>query len=130
MNLTDFLKAINQTKEAILDGDDMFTEKEYLPFVVNRCLSYFPDTIFQANEMNRRHGADNKLQFDYLLHGIRPRKRFSAWIKNEKPEDLDAVKQFFGYSNTRAKEVLSLLSESDIERIKHLLDTGGVRGRS
>lgn len=128
MNLTDILKAINLTKEPLLDDDtDPFIEREYPPFVVNRCLSYFPDTIFQANEMNRRHGAANKMQFDYHLHAIRKRKRFSRWVKPDLTDDLEAVKAFFGYSNAKAREALTLLSESDLERIKHLLDTGGKR---
>ncbi len=128
MNLTDWLKAINQTKQPLLDDpEDACAESEYLPFVVNRCLSYFPDTIFQANEMNGNHGLEHKLQFDYLLHSVKKRKRFSPWLKAEKPEDLDAVKKYYGYSNRRAVEALGLLTPEQIERIKHLLDTGGVR---
>lgn len=128
MNLTDILNAINLTKQPLLDDDtDPFIEKEYAPFVVNRCLSYFPDTIFQANEMNRRHGLDSKLQFDYFLNAVRKRKRFSRWVKNIQPDDLEAVKAFYNYSNVRAREALTLLSDSDLERIKHLLDTGGKR---
>ena len=127
-NLTDWLKAINQTKQQLLDDpEDSRDEAAYLPFVVNRCLSYFPDTIFQANQMNGHHGIDHKLQFDYLLNGVKKRKRFSPWLKPDKPEDLDAVKEFYGYSNRRAIEALVLLTPEQIERIKHLLDTGGVR---
>lgn len=130
MNLTDWLKAINQTKQPLLDDpEDARDEAAYLPFVVNRCLSYFPDTIFQANEMNGKHGLANKMQFDYLLYAVKKRKRFSPWLKAEKPDDLDAVKKFYGYSNRRAVEALVLLTPEQIERIKHLLDTGGVRRR-
>jgi hypothetical protein len=127
-NLTTWLKAINQTKQPLLDDpEDARDEAAYLPFVVNRCLSYFPDTIFQANEMNRRHGTDHKMQFDYLLQAVKKRKRFSPWLKAEKVEDIDTVKKFFRYSNRRALEALSLLTPEQIERIKYLLDTGGLR---
>ncbi len=128
MNLTDWLKAINQTKQPLLDDpEDARDEATYLAFVVNRCLSYFPDTIFQANEMNGKHGLPHKMQFDYLLNAVKKRKRFSPWLKVEKPEDLEAVKEYFNYSNRRAIEALVLLTPEQIERIKHLLDTGGIR---
>ena len=128
MNLTDWLKAINQTKQPLLDDpEDARDEAAYLAFVVNRCLSYFPDTIFQANEMNGKHGLPNKMQFDYLLNAVKKRKRFSPWLKVEKPEDLEAIKEYFNYSNRRAIEALVLLTPEQIERIKHLLDTGGIR---
>ncbi len=128
MNLTDWLKAINQNKQPLLDDpEDTRDEASYLPFVVNRCLSYFPDTIFQANEMNSKHGLPHKMQFDYLLNAVKKRKRFSPWLKAEKPEDLEAVKEYFCYSNRRAIEALVLLTPEQIERIKYLLDTGGIR---
>lgn len=130
MNLTDWLKAINQNKQPLLDNpEDARDEASYLPFVVNRCLSYFPDTIFQANEMNGSHIIDHKLQFDYLLNAVKRRKRFSPWLKPEKPDDLEAVKQYYSYSNRRAIEALVLLTPEQVERIKHLLDTGGTRKR-
>jgi len=129
-NLTDWLKAINQNKQPLLDNpEDARDEASYLPFVVNRCLSYFPDTIFQANEMNGSHIIDHKLQFDYLLNAVKRRKRFSPWLKPEKPDDLEAVKQYYSYSNRRAIEALVLLTPEQVERIKHLLDTGGTRKR-
>ncbi len=129
-NLTDRLKAINQNKQPLLDNpEDARDEASYLPFVVNRCLSYFPDTIFQANEMNGSHIIDHKLQFDYLLNAVKRRKRFSPWLKPEKPDDLEAVKQYYSYSNRRAIEALVLLTPEQVERIKHLLDTGGTRKR-
>lgn len=130
IELKDWLKAINKTKEPLLDDpEDGQSERSYLPFVINRCLSYFPDTIFQANEMNGHHGLDHKLQFDYLLHAVKKRTRFSPWLRAEKPDDLDAVKQFYGYSNRRAVEALTLLTPEQIESIKQMLDTGGVKRR-
>ena len=128
MNLTDWLKAINQNKQPLLDDpEDARDEASYLSFVVNRCLSYFPDTIFQANEMNGKHGLLHNMQFHYLLNAVKKRKRFSPCSKPEKPEDLEAVKEYFCYSNRRAIEALALLTPEQIERIKYLLDTGGIR---
>lgn len=121
MKLSDFLTAINHSKEPLFNTEDEQIEKEYAPFVVNRCLSYFPDTIFQVNEINRMPHLDSGLQFDYLRHSVRKRKRYSKWLKNEKIQELDLVKEFFDYSNQKAKEALSILSKKDIEEIRELL---------
>tara|TARA_Y100000004_G_scaffold195412_1_gene262341 strand:- start:2544 stop:2924 length:381 start_codon:yes stop_codon:yes gene_type:complete len=125
MKLTDYLNAINHTKKDLFDTDDEFVEKEYVPFVVNRCLSYFPDTIYAVNEMNMKPLVDKKMQFHFLSGIIRPRKRFSKWEKKKKYDDIEVVKKFFGYSNRRAEEALSFLSSEQIEEMKEEMDTGG-----
>ena len=94
MKLGDYLNAINYTKEPLLDTDDESVEKGYTPFVVNRCLSYFIDTVLYANEMNRRPETDKKMQFDYLQKSIRKNKRYSKWLKQESVENLDIIKQY------------------------------------
>ena len=94
--LGDFLKAVNQSKENVMDNDPL-TEREYPPFVVNRTLSYFVDTVMYANEVNRRAHTDHKLQFDYLLNTIRSKKRFSRWLKPEENKNIDAIKDYYGY---------------------------------
>ena len=39
--LKDYLKAINKTKEKLMDTDDKMWEKKYPPFIVNKgCLLY------------------------------------------------------------------------------------------
>ena len=91
MKLSEYLNAINHSKDDLLV--DEHAEKKYVPFVVNRCLSYFPDTIMQANEMNMLPNAEKKMQFDYLRHSVRKRKRFSKWLKNENDPRLDSVKR-------------------------------------
>ena len=121
----DFIKAINTSKNVMKDGDIM-TEKDYIPFLVNRGLSFFQDTIIQVNEMNRLHFLDNKLQFDYLLNNIRPRKRWSKWLKPDKIDNLELVKEYFGFSNEKAKEALEVLSNENIEDIKSKLAKGGM----
>ena len=120
MKLGDFLTAINYTKESLFDTEDEMVQKDYVPYIINRCLSYFPDTILHANEMNKFNHLEKRLQFDYLKHAIRKRKRYSKWLKDETSKDLDLIKRSFNYSNRKAKEALSILSEEDIENIKKM----------
>ena len=120
----DFIKAINESKDVM--KNDPFAEKDYIPFLVNRGLSFFQDTILQVNEMNRNHFLDNKLQFDYLINNIRPRKRWSKWLKPEKIDNLELVKLYFGFGNEKAKDALEVLTNEDIEEIKSKLAKGGV----
>ena len=117
MQLKDFLKSINDTKSNLMDSDEN-CEKLYTPFVVNRCLSYFPDTILHSNEMNIHSHVDHKLQYDYFLNSIRKRKRFSKWIKNEESDEIDLIKFHYGYSDTKAKEALSILGSDGVSDIK------------
>ena len=119
----DCLKAINETKENVLV--DELAEKEYSAFIVNRGLSFFMDTIFQVNEMNRNGHLDSRLQFDYLLNSIRQKKRYSKWLKTDKLHDLDVVKEYYGFSNEKAKDALSTLSEDQLAFIKDKLNQGG-----
>ena len=120
----DFIKAINDSKD-IMKGNT-FAEKDYIPFLVNRGLSFFQDTILQVNEMNRNHFLDNKLQFDYLINNIRPRKRWSKWLKPEKIDNLELVKLYFGFGNEKAKDALEVLTNENIEEINSKLARGGV----
>ena len=102
-------------------------EKAYNSFMVNRGLSYFQDTIIIANEMNRQHQIDNKLQYQFLINMIRKRKRFSKWAKAQKESDIDAVKEYYGYSNEKARQALTLLSPDQITIIKNKVSKGGRR---
>jgi hypothetical protein len=124
MNPFDFLNSINQTKISLID-EDPGCEREYNPFLANRGLSYFSDTIFLANEMNRLSGLGKKLQYDFLLVSVRARKRFSKWIKDESNDRIDALKTLYGYSHTKAKQAAELISDQDWNAIFARLDTGG-----
>jgi hypothetical protein len=119
--LSEFLNSINQTKENLLSKDPRL-EKEFVPFVINKCFSYFPDTIFYANRMNQVAFLDKKMQYDYYLHSISKRKRFSKWVKAEENKDLEIVKEIFGYSDQRAKEVIDLLP---MDKLRDLVQKGG-----
>jgi hypothetical protein len=122
----DYVNEILQTKKQLVV--DAQTEKAYEPFLVNKTLSYHKDCIMYANEMNRRHQLDKKLQNDYLIHTIRSRKRpFNKWVKAEKSEDLACVKTYFGYSDAKAREALRLLSDEQIQQLKEKTDIGGLR---
>jgi hypothetical protein len=125
-NVFDLVKVINDTKVDLM-AEDPSWESVYVPFVVNRQLSYFPDTVLYANEMNTLHHAENRLQFSYLLNSIRPKKRFSRWLKPEKSADLDAIKQYYGYGNQKAREALMLLTGEQLSFIHAKLDKGGAR---
>lgn len=117
----DFTNSINFTKRHLINEGEA-TEKEYLPFIVNTSLSYFPDTVEYANYMNLNSHLDNKLQFDFLINIVKPKKRFSKWTKKGENEDLDAVARYFGYNIRKAKEALRLLSQEQLNEIKKSLD--------
>ena len=123
-NPFDYVNAILQNKKQIIV--DELTEKDYVPFIVNRSLSYHSDCIMYANEVNRRHFLDKKLQNDFLLNTIRSRKRpFAKWVKSEKSEDIECVKLVYGLSDSKAIEALRLLSDEQIQLLKEKTDTGG-----
>lgn len=123
MNPFEYANAINYTKKNIMVDD--IAEKAYNSFMINRQLSYFPDTVLAANEMNRYHHLDNRLQFDFFINIIRKRKRFSKWYKPETISDLEVVKKYYGYSNEKAHQVLTLLSTEQINELKRKVMTGG-----
>ena len=119
----DFLNSINSTKKDLME--DELNEKKYIPFVVNRSLSYFNDTVLLANEMNRYHHLDEKLQYHFLLNITRKRKRFSKWVKPELENDVEVVKEYYGYSNDKARQVLSILTPEQITIIRNKVNKGG-----
>jgi hypothetical protein len=105
---------------------DELTEKDYIPFLINRSLSYHKDCIIYANEMNRRHFLDKKLQNHFLINTIRSHKRpFAKWVKSEKSEDIECVKLIYGLSDSKAREALRLLSDEQIQKLKEKTNTGG-----
>ena len=128
--LKDYLKAINESKQNLLDTNDPTWEKKYPPFVINRCLSMFYDTIMHSNEMNGLHFLPKRMQFHYLINSIRKKKRFGGkWLSQKKVKDLEVIKEYYGYSNSKAKEALNLLSDDQIENIKLALKKGGRKNK-
>lgn len=124
--LKDYLNSINQSKKNILD-DDKIAESEYPPYIVNRCLSSFLDTILYANEMNKNSHLEKKLQYDFYINSLKPRKRFSPWLKKQTLENLELVKEYYGYSHNKALEALRILTTQQLEVIKKALNKGGTK---
>ena len=123
MSPFDYLNAINYTKKDVMVDD--IAEKQYNPFMVNRGLSYFQDTVLMANEMNQYAHMDNRLQFDFLINIVRKRKRFSKWNKPEVATDLDVIKEYYGYSNEKARMVHNLLTDDQITELRRKVFKGG-----
>ena len=124
--LNDWLNSINFTKED-LTVDDPDSAKDYTPYIVNRCLSGHLDTVLYANEMNLHPNLDKDMQYQFFLNSLRKRKRFSPWLRKEKVENLNIVKQYYGYSNEKATQALRLLTNDQLTFIKKRLDTGGYK---
>ena len=122
-NPFDYVKAVSHTKKDIMVDD--IVEKEYNAFMVNRSLSNFQDTVLYANLMNVNHHIDARLQFDFFINTIRKKNRFSKWLKPLDYKDLDVIKEYYGYSDEKAKSVLSLLNNTQIEELKKRIYKGG-----
>lgn len=124
-----FVNEINMGKRDIMrdqngEHSDLL-EKVYNPYLTNRSLSYFHDTVLHANEMNKNHHLDSRLQFAYFINTIRKRKRFSKWIKPTEEENLEAIKSAYGYSNEKARQVLNLLSDEQLTDLNKRNYRGG-----
>ena len=128
--LKEYLNAINVSKEPLLDSEDEMWEKKFAPFIVNKCVAPFEDTVMLVNEINQLHHLDKKLQFDFLINSLRPRKRYAPWMKAKKLKNLEYVKEFYGYNNEKAKAALDILDDEQISAIKKKLNKGGKNGRS
>ena len=121
----EYVKSILQSKKQLIVDD--LTEKEYQPFLTNRALSQHKDCVLYANEMNRRHHLDKKLQNDFLLNTVRSMKRpFAKWAKVEKNDDLECIKLAYGLSDSKAREALRLLSKEQIQQLKEETYKGGL----
>ena len=126
--LKDYLYSINQSKKNILD-DDPSAVKKYPPYVVNRCLSSFTDTVLYANEMNKNSHLPNKMQYDFFLNSVKPRKRFSPWARKVSIDYLDVVKEYYGYNDDKALQALRILTKDQLDKISYLLRKGGNNGK-
>jgi hypothetical protein len=129
-NPFDYTNSINQTKKNLMRGtaNDTIAEKEYQPFLTNRALSYHADTIFHANEMNKRHHLDNILQYEYLLNNVRPKKRYAKWSKKDNDGDVAVVKEYYGYNETKARQAIAILTDEQMSIIRRKIQKGGKDG--
>ena len=122
--LGDWLYSINQSKKNMMDVDPTL-ESSYPSWIINKCLSSFTDTVLFANQMNMNWHISKRMQYDFFINSLRPRKRFSPWSKKESVDYLEDIKEYYGYSYTKALEVIRILPKSDLEKIRKLLHKGG-----
>lgn len=125
---SEIIPAILLTKKDVITSEN---EGDYVPFVVNKALSFHQDCIFYANQMNMLPSSDKLLQNHYYLNTVRAWKRpFRKWQKLETIENLDIVQEYYGYSNDKAKDALKLLTNEQIDAIKKRLTKGGLNDKS
>ena len=126
-DLKEYLNAINFSKKNVMDSEDKQWIKKYPAFIINKILSSFSDTIMLVNEMNRNHFLDKDMQFQFLLNSIRTKKRYSPFLRANKLKEIECVKEYYGYSNDKAKSALDILTKDEIKLIKEKLYKGGTK---
>ena len=124
--LKDYLNSINLNKKNLMDEDsDPAWKSKYPAYIINKCMSHHMDTIVFANEMNRYPNLDKRLQYDFYIHTVRPKRRFSPWAKKQQVKDLDLVKKYYGYSSEKANQALRILTPDQLNYIRQKLSKGG-----
>lgn len=116
----DQIKSFSETKEY------SFEEKAYAPYIINRALSFIPETVLHANMMNINHHINSRLQYDYYFNSLIKKKRYSKWLKKSETPDLEVVREYYGFNKTKALEALKILNSEQIETIKRKLEKGGI----
>ena len=126
-NPFDFTNSINTSKKNLMRGtdNDVLAEKSYSPFLTNRALSYHNDTVAIANEMNTNHFLDKRLQYEFLLNIIRPKKRYAKWSKKDKGGEVDLIKEYYKYNDIKARQALTILTKQQVAEIRNKLEKGG-----
>tara|TARA_B110001452_G_scaffold32734_1_gene25520 strand:+ start:49 stop:435 length:387 start_codon:yes stop_codon:yes gene_type:complete len=125
--LKEYLNSINFTKKDLMKSEDKEWIKKYPAFIINKILSGFSDTIMLVNEVNRNHFLDKDMQYSFLLNSIRSKKRFSPFLRASKLKDIECVKEYYGYSNDKAKSALDILTKEQLKLIKEKLFKGGIK---
>ena len=122
----DYINSINYSKKNLMrnSDNDELAESGYVPFITNRSLSYFTDTLFYANEVNQFHHTDHKLQYEYLLNSVRPKKRFAKWVKSMDSDDLEMIKLYYNYSTKKALQAIAILTPSELDHITRKVTRG------
>ena len=122
----DYVNSINFTKKNLMRNteNDELAERDYVPFLTNKSLSYFTDTLPYANEMNKYHFLDKKLQYEFYLNSIRKKKRFAKWAKAEDNDEVIMISEFYKYSPQKAKAALKVLSKEEKDIIRNKMENG------
>ena len=120
MNPFDHVNSVSYNKKHTMRGteNDVEAEKSYDPFLTNRSLSNYPDTVMYANEINMYPDLPKIMQYEYYLHILRPKNRFSKWTKKDKNEDIELIMKVFGYNVSKARSALSLLTPDQLSEIR------------
>jgi len=124
-NPFDIIDAINKGKGNICRA---YNGPEYNPFMVNRAMSQFPDTIFQAYQGDMLSELSGEAQMDYYVHATRPKRRFAKWYKPVKNSDVEFLKTLYSINNILAIEYLSILTDDQLSQLKEQYNTGGLNG--
>ena len=125
VELNDWMKSINQTKNNIMEEDPL-TENSYPPYIVNKCLANHLDSVMYANEMNKYPKLDKVIQYEFLINSLKPRKRFTPWVKKQTLDNLDLVKEYYGYSHDKALTALEILTNEELDIIRTSMNKGGM----
>jgi len=125
VELNDWMKSINQTKNNIMEEDPL-TENSYPPYIVNKCLANHLDSVMYANEMNKYPKLDKIIQYEFLINSLKPRKRFTPWVKKQTLDNLDLVKEYYGYSHDKALTALQILTNEELDSIRTSMNKGGM----
>lgn len=125
MSPFDFVNNINYDKKDLFSDDAI--EQQYNAYIINRALSFSPDVVIYANEMNRYPHIPKAMQYEFLKQVVRKKKRFDKWVSAEKEDaDITLIKEYYNYSNEKAKQALTLLTPNDLDTIRERLNKGGM----
>lgn len=127
-NPFDYINSINTNKKNLMRDtyNDELAEREYTPYITNKALSYHQDTILISNMMNMNSQIDNKLQYEFLLNIVRPKKRYSKWLKNEVENNVSIISEYYNVPIKVAKQYAMVLSNEQIDYLKQKLEKGGI----
>ena len=108
-NVFDYVKSIND-KKYIWDN---FSDKEFDPYIINLAFSYYLDTLFFANEMNKYPKLSNKQIYDFLYFGISKRKRWANWNKQDKnkQEIIRKLSEFYNISENEMSNIIRIIGD-------------------
>lgn len=127
-NPFDFINNISTSSTSI--WEDGVSDKEYTPFMINRGLSQYRDTVLFAQFMNQNgQFVSPKMQYDFYRLGIQhKKKRFAKWHKPDKLEEIEMLSRHFGINIRILENYVSLMSETDYATLIGSLEKGGRHG--
>lgn len=122
----EFVNSINKKGEMI-DVEEV--QRSYDAFMVNRAMSNTFDTVLFANELNILNNMDKVMQYHFYYFGVdRKPTRFGKWNKVEDDAAIPVIQEYYGYSKSKARDVLPLLV-GHMDQLKQELEKGGAHGK-